>query len=61
MAALAKASGGMPIDELRREALTVFGGRRMTKGITERLDAAVALGVRHGRLDLTNGLVTACR
>lgn len=50
MAALVRASAGMPREEMHRETLKVFGLRRRTGGVVERLDAAVALGSRAGRL-----------
>ena len=33
------------VEELHREVLGVFGGRRLTKGIASRLDAALSLGM----------------
>jgi Protein of unknown function (DUF4011)/AAA domain/REase_MTES_1575/Protein of unknown function (DUF3320) len=50
MVVLAGDSAGMSRAELRRAALGVFGGRRLTTGLSERLDLAVDLGVRTGRL-----------
>jgi hypothetical protein len=60
MAASARAAAGMPTVELQREVLGVFGGRRLTAGITERLDAALALGVKSERLRIERtGIVVA--
>ena len=59
MVASARAAAWMPVTELYREVLGVFGGRRLTKGIAERLDAALALGVRSERLVVADGVVTA--
>ena len=52
MVALCGAAAGMSRDELRRSALAVFGGRRLTIGLTERLDAALDLGLATGRLTI---------
>lgn len=58
MAALCHASAGMSDEELRREALRVFGGRRMTANITAILDEAIVLGLESGRLKRSNsGLI----
>lgn len=57
MAALTAASAGMDRDELHRATLAVFGGRRRTAGLTERLDAALDLAVHSGRLRITAGTV----
>jgi hypothetical protein len=45
-----KGAAGMSLGELRREVVGVFGGRRVTGGVAERVDAAVEVGVRAGRL-----------
>jgi hypothetical protein len=50
LVAVARAAAGMPVGELRREVLAVFGGRRVTASAAERLDAALDVGVRAGRL-----------
>jgi hypothetical protein len=57
MVASARASAGMPVVELQREVLAVFGGRRLTPGIAARLDDALALGQRLGRLVVDQGVV----
>ena len=49
----------MPVEELHREVLGVFGGRRLTKGIASRLDAAFSLGMQAGRLTVEQGVVRA--
>ena len=59
MVALTRASAGMPVEELHREVLGVFGGRRLTKGIASRLDAAFSLGMQAGRLTVEQGVVRA--
>ncbi|MFC0068790.1 DUF3320 domain-containing protein [Umezawaea endophytica] len=50
LVAVARGAAGMPVGELRREVLAVFGGKRVTASAAERLDAALAVGVRAGRL-----------
>jgi hypothetical protein len=55
MVALCHVSAGMNAEELKREALGVFGGRRMTANITSALDAALELGCSNGRLKLGSG------
>jgi hypothetical protein len=50
MVALSGASAGMDRDELHRATLAVFGFRRLTASTALRLDSAVAVAVREGRL-----------
>jgi hypothetical protein len=50
MVSLCAAAGGMSADELLREALKVFGGRRVTTAIAARLTAALDLAVAQCRL-----------
>ncbi len=50
MVAVSRGAAGMAVGELRREVLAVFGGRRVTASAAERLDAALEMGVRTGRL-----------
>ena len=50
MVAAVQAAAGMQPSELRREVVGVFGGRRLTAGIIERLDAAMELGVTRNML-----------
>ncbi len=46
-------------DELLRETLAVFGGKRLTPGITARLETALASAMARGRLTSgPQGLVT---
>jgi hypothetical protein len=60
MAVVADLSGGMTDEEVKREALALFGGRRMTAGIGARLSEALEVGLHTGRLDRrTEGLITA--
>jgi SpoU rRNA methylase family enzyme len=55
-----RAAAGMPREELHREVLAVFGWRRRTRGATERLDAALELGVRSNRLRFDGAVVMPC-
>ena len=60
MVFIARASAGISVDELQREALAVFGGRRRTRGIGERLDAAGAHWAgRLGRLAMENQVASS--
>jgi hypothetical protein len=54
MSIVAEASAGLSEPDLKREALLVFGGRRMTEGISARLDAALSWGTENGRLHRSN-------
>jgi hypothetical protein len=45
-------------EELKREALRIFGRRRMTANITAMLDEAIALGLTSDRLrEAPSGLI----
>jgi hypothetical protein len=57
MAVVAEQTGGIEADELKREALGLFGGRRMTAGIEARLDAALERAAGKGVVVLAGGLV----
>jgi hypothetical protein len=50
MVALCSVAAGLPHDELLRESLRIFGGRRVTTAIGARLNAAIGLAVTQGRL-----------
>jgi hypothetical protein len=50
MVMLVVASRGMNEAELKREALAVFGGKRMTGNIAEVMASALANGIADGRL-----------
>ena len=50
MVALCRLAGGITPDELRREALRIFGGRRVTASISDRLVAALTSATSTGRL-----------
>jgi hypothetical protein len=51
MAIVAELGAGMNEDEVKREALALFGGKRMTDGISSRLDLALKTGISSGRID----------
>lgn len=51
----AEVSGGMTDDEVKREALGMFGGKRLTAAINDRLDAGLAYGMESGRLSRDAG------
>jgi hypothetical protein len=48
--ALCADCGGMSAEELHRETVAVFGGRRLTNGMTDRIAQALVLSERDGRL-----------
>lgn len=50
MVDVCRSAGGMDEDELLRETLAVFGGRRLTAGIRERLAQALSLAIGDERL-----------
>ncbi len=53
MAVVAELGGGVREDEIKREALRLFGGKRMTPQISERLTAALTLAVATRRVELS--------
>ncbi|HEY4457478.1 MAG TPA: DUF3320 domain-containing protein [Pseudonocardiaceae bacterium] len=56
----ARAAAGMQVPELRRQVLGVFGGRRLTNNISERLNNALELGIKENLLAIdAGGTVTA--
>lgn len=52
MAVVADLGGGMSREELKREALSLFGGKRLTEGIASRLDDGLTYAVSSGRVEL---------
>lgn len=52
MAVVAELGGGVREDEIKREALRLFGGKRMTTQIAERLAEALAVAVATRRVEL---------
>jgi hypothetical protein len=62
MEVVAEAAAGISEADVKREALALFGGKRITTAIGARLDEALADGVKTGRLELgSSGLVLAVR
>ncbi|WNG88504.1 DUF3320 domain-containing protein [Mycobacterium sp. ITM-2016-00317] len=60
MRVVAEDSGGADRTELKREALALFGGKRMTAAVTARLDAALERAFARGVLrESPSGLVVA--
>ncbi|MBP2377275.1 hypothetical protein JOF42_000770 [Microbacterium phyllosphaerae] len=60
MAVVADLSGGMTDEEIKRESLGLFGGKRVTSGIGDRLSEALDTGLSSGRLQRrSGGLITA--
>jgi hypothetical protein len=57
MAGVARAAAGAERGDLHREVLAAFGWKRRTAGVTERLDLALDLGVRAGRLRFDGEIV----
>ena len=55
MMIVAEQSGGIDGEELKREALALFGGRRVTPAIGGRLDQAFERGVAKGLLSRSSG------
>ncbi|MGN6221885.1 MAG: DUF3320 domain-containing protein [Microbacterium sp.] len=51
MAVVAELGGGMNVDELKRESLALFGGKRLTEGVSSRLDAGLQRGLETGRIE----------
>jgi hypothetical protein len=60
MSIVAEQTGGMSSDELKREALGLFGGRRLTQAVSARLDQALDRVLREGVLIKTGtGVISA--
>jgi hypothetical protein len=55
MCVVAQEAAGISNEELKREALLLFGSRRLTTGLGTRLSAALEFGVSSGRLERTSG------
>ena len=56
----ARRAAGMQVPELRRQVLGVFGGKRLTNNISERLNNALELGTKQNLLTIdAGGTVTA--
>ena len=61
MASVAEQSGGMTREEAMRAALGEFGLVRMTPAVSQRLEAALSLAERIGRVSVQGGFVVAQR
>ncbi len=57
MASIAEHAMGITRDELAKEAYRVFGGTRVTATARERLDRALDVLVREGRVQVVGGVV----
>jgi len=60
MAVVAELGGGMSEDELKRQALALFGAKRLTEGVASRLDAGLQRGLESRRVERDDrGLIRA--
>ncbi|MDN3495208.1 DUF3320 domain-containing protein [Planococcus sp. APC 4015] len=50
MLVVAELGGGMNDEDIKREALSIFGGKRLTAGISARLDEALGVALHSGRI-----------
>jgi len=57
MVEIVRVSGGVAVDELHRETLRIFGGKKRTPGILVRLNQGLQYGVDTQRLKLSGDLV----
>ncbi|MEW1950944.1 DUF3320 domain-containing protein [Pseudarthrobacter sp902506025] len=57
MVNIVKATGGIAVDELHRETIQTFGGKRRTAGITARLNQGLQYGVDNGYMELLGDTV----
>ncbi|WP_284762852.1 hypothetical protein [Arthrobacter sp. efr-133-R2A-63] len=57
MVEIVRVSGGIAVDELHRETIRTFGGKRLTAGVTARLNEGLQYGVNTERLELRAELV----
>jgi hypothetical protein len=61
MVALCEAFAGAEEEELMRETLALFGGRRLTTAVSQRLKAALELAQAQGRITVASGLLRTTR
>jgi hypothetical protein len=62
MVELCRDAAGLEPEELKRQVIRVFGGKRVTAGIGQRLEGALRAALDAGKLRLvSSGLVTAGR
>lgn len=57
MVEIVRLSGGISVEELHRDTIRIFGGKRLTAGITARLNEGLQYGVDTERLELRGELV----
>ena len=57
MVEIVRLSGGISVSELHRETIRIFGGKRRTAGITERLNEGLQYGMDTERLELRGDVV----
>lgn len=57
MVEIVRTSGGITVEELHRDTIRVFGGKRLTSGITARLNEGLQYGVDTERLELQGDVV----
>jgi hypothetical protein len=57
MVEIVRVSGGIAVDELHREIIRTFGAKRLTAGVTVRLNEGLQYGVDTERLELRGELV----
>lgn len=50
MREIAQMSGGITLDELKKEASEIFGFKRLTAGFSDTMDLALSVGLKAGRL-----------
>ena len=50
MVVVTELAGGMSEEEIKRESLALFGGKRLTEGISARLSEALARALATGRV-----------
>lgn len=57
MVEIVRLSGGIAVDELHRDAIRTFGGKRLTAGVTARLNEGLQYAVDTELLELRGELV----
>ncbi len=59
MREIARLSGGISLDELKKETSELFGFKRLTAGFSDILDRAVSVGLKSNRLRWERNLLFA--
>lgn len=54
---IVRTSGGISVAELHRDTFRVFDGKRLTAGVTARLNEGLQYGLDTGRLELQGDVV----